>query len=71
MSQTELINNLFTYHPPKTDSQIERYTDIRNAGKLFAEVIGDVCPVSEEYKIALQKIRGAVMWANAAIACNE
>lgn len=71
MSQKEQIERIFTYQPPKNDSQIERYKEIRNAGRLMAEIIVDACPVSEEYKIALQKIREAIMWANAAIACNE
>lgn len=68
----ETIKNMFTYHPPKTDSQIERYTEIRNTGKMFAETITEACPAgSDEFVIALQKIREAVMWANASIACNE
>jgi hypothetical protein len=64
------IENLFTYHPPKPD-QIERYEKIREAGKAFAELLDEAVPGSPERSTALAKIREAVMWANAAIACNE
>lgn len=64
------IENLFTYHPPKPD-QIPRFEQIREAGKDFATLLNDCAPGSPERSTALAKIREAVMWANAAIACNE
>lgn len=64
------LDNLFTYHPPHGD-QVERYGTIRAAGLTFAEEIAESCPPSPERSTALTKIREAVMWANAAIACNE
>ena len=67
----EFLKKVFKYHPPKSDSQIERYTEIRSMGQQFAEVIDETVPLCEEKKVAIQKIREAVMWANAAIACNE
>jgi hypothetical protein len=60
----------FRYHKPKAD-QIDRYHNIRLAGRRLAETIAHCCPVSAEQTIALQRIREVVMWANASIACNE
>lgn len=69
------INDLkkwFSYHPPTKDgTQIERYERIRRAGWQFAQEIYTMTCVCEEKEIAMRKIREAVMWANAAIACNE
>lgn len=64
------LENLFSYHPP-LDSQIPKYGHIRSVGKQFAEEILRLTPKSREQTIAINKIREAVMWANAAIACNE
>ena len=64
------LDNDFTYHPPFGD-QVERYTQIRNEGKNFAELCAASCPESRELSVALTKIEEAVMWANSAIARNE
>lgn len=64
------IENNFTYHAPKED-QPERYKEIRNHGKHFAQTILQFCPSSREKSLALTKLEEAVMWANAAIARNE
>lgn len=64
------LDNLFSYHPPK-GSQVERYNDIREAGRLFAQVILDSTPPGADQSAAVMKIREAVMTANAAIACGE
>lgn len=64
------LDNLFTYHAPKTD-QIARYATIRQAGKDFAKLIRDNCPPSADRSVAIRKIREVVMNANASIACNE
>jgi hypothetical protein len=64
------LDNIFTYHPPKGD-QVDRFSDIRQSGKELAEIIVDSCPPSPERSTALAKVREAIMWANAAIACNE
>lgn len=64
------LDNIFTYHPPK-DDQIPRFGVVRDAGKDFAEAVAMSCPPSPERSTAIAKIREAVMWANASIACNE
>lgn len=64
------LDTLFTYHPPLPD-QIGRYETLRMQGRAMAQQVAEHCPPSPERSIALTKIREAVMWANAAIACNE
>lgn len=63
------IDHLFTYHPPSQD-QIPKYNELREAAKKFAKTVYRLTPEGEEKKIAIQKIREAVMFANASIACE-
>jgi hypothetical protein len=64
------LENWFTHHPPADEEAVQVYQEIRNGGREFAGLIVDQCPLSHERDEALKKIREAVMWANAAIACN-
>lgn len=64
------ILNWFSYHPPKKD-QPPRFEEIRKEAIKLASKIISITPESEEQKIAIQKLRECVMFANAAIACNE
>jgi len=64
------LERAFTYHRPKED-QKERYELLRDAGKGLARIIFRNCPDSREKSTAIAKLREAVMWANASIACNE
>lgn len=64
------LNNRFTYHPPIGD-QVERYAAIRKEAAFLAGMFNQYCPDSEELELAINSLRTAVMWANAAIACNE
>jgi len=65
------IDNVFTYHPPFGDQQA-RYEDIRENGKNMANIINVHCPATSiEKAAAIAHLRMAIMWANAAIACNE
>lgn len=66
----EQIENNFKYHSPK-EGQTERYTEIRDAAKVFAELINDECPDSREKSLAITHLEESVMWSNAAIARNE
>jgi len=71
MSYTnETIENVFTYHSPK-DDQPGRYATIREQGRVLAQLILDNCPDHKDRDKAIDKIREAVMWANASIAINE
>lgn len=63
------IDNMFTYHPP-TPNDVVAHEDIRAAGRLTARAIVELAPPSRERSTAIAKLREAIMWANAAIACN-
>jgi len=60
----------FTYHPPKGDQQ-KKYETLRLEALELAQLMNDFCPDSREKSIAIRKLREAIMWANASIACNE
>jgi hypothetical protein len=60
----------FTYHPPKLE-QPERYECIRAEALGMAITLCELAPDSRERALALTNLQQAVMWANAAIACNE
>jgi len=64
------IDKVFKYHAPKGDQPL-RYERIRSAAKNFAKILVECCPDSEDRKRAIQKVRIAVMLANASIAINE
>ena len=68
-SVRSIIENNFTYHPPKQE-QIAYYEMIRNQAKDLALFIDQVCPLSREKMLALTKLEECVMWANASIARN-
>ncbi len=69
-TQLDRITRSFTYHPPKAD-QIERYRQVRLAAEAAASLWVLHCPDSRELALAMTHLQQAVMWANAAIACNE
>ena len=64
------IENAFIYHAPKNEAMVETYQSIRNTGLDLAKIIHEKCPDTPETEIAINKVREAVMWANASIACN-
>lgn len=66
----EHLDNLFSFHPPKGD-QTERCNDIREAGRLFAQVVIDSTAPGFDQTASIRKIREAVMTAHAAISCGE
>lgn len=64
------LSHVFTYHPPQGD-QIQRYAELREAGKTLAFYVAELCPPSRERDIAIERISEAIMHANAAIARHE
>jgi len=68
----QLIQSWFTYHRPHGD-QPQRYERIRSAGLAFAAAVAENCEDTDTYEFwkAVDKIREAVMWANASMAVNE
>lgn len=68
--QREILNNIFTYHPPFANQQ-QRYQQLRDKARELAEMFADYVPESHEMDQALDHLRMSVMWANSGIACNE
>lgn len=68
--QTDQRLKAFTYHPPG-GTQSERYERLRASVKNLAELFNHNCPPGRELSLAQTRLQEAVMWANAAIACNE
>ncbi len=66
----EQLMNTFSYHPPQ-GNQAERYGLLRHEVGKLAYIIACNTPESREQSVALTKLQEAVMFANAAIACNE
>ena len=69
MITKEQLDNWFTYHPP-AGGQVEAYQRLRDAARVFADVVVELTPPSADQTAAVRKIREAVMTANAAIACE-
>lgn len=65
--ESEELYIRFKYHPPK-DDQPEKYEDIRDYARRYAQMIVILCPDSRERSLALTKLEEVVFWANAAIA---
>jgi hypothetical protein len=65
------LEKRFTHHPPKDETQVARYTDIRDVAKSFSYALCDACPQSRELSLALTHLEEVVFWANASIARNE
>lgn len=63
------LDHLFSYHAP-TPEQIPLYEALRAKGGEFARLIGALCPPGPDRSHAIRQVRDAVMWANAAIACE-
>lgn len=65
--EQEILDNMFTYHPPR-EKQVEVYEQLRATAKEFAALVVNICPDSDERGKAVARINEAVMWANASIA---
>jgi len=69
---TDLIDKLFTYHPPKgTLEQPRRYSVITAKFKELAEFLNKELPPGPDKTVALRSLSRARMDANLTIACNE
>lgn len=71
MIDAKEIETRFTYHPPKDESQIQRYQEIRARGMELANYLAVNCPASRELSLALTKLEEMIMFANASIARRE
>lgn len=64
----ETLTELFKYHPPTTQGQIETYDKLRSMGLNLAMLILTSVPTSRDQTLAITKLREALMFANSAIA---
>jgi hypothetical protein len=60
-------DHIFKHHPPAY-SNIEKYTVIRDVGRLFTKDVLEITPPGSDQDEAIKHIRMAVFFANAAIA---
>lgn len=67
MYTVEMIEDMFTYHPPSPD-QLPKYQNIRQAAKAFALVLIENTPESADQSATIRLLRQTVMSANQAIA---
>lgn len=63
----EEIRELFTYHPP-TSNTIPKFQAIKDAAIAFAIVIDSLCPPCADRSAAVRLVQQARMTANSAIA---
>lgn len=64
------IEAMFKSHPPK-EGDFEKYETIRKHAKVFAYLIDELCPESDEKDQAITNLQQVTFWANASIARNE
>jgi hypothetical protein len=67
--ELQQVDHSFAYHAP-TGTKGERHAAVRGTMLESARQVLELCPPSRERAIALTKLREAMMWANAAIACG-
>lgn len=65
----EKLRHIFSFHAPPDDLTKERHATIRRAAETMAALVVVNTPISEEQEKAVEHIRLAMFWANAAIAC--
>jgi hypothetical protein len=68
-SDSDVLAELFRYHPPTPDT-LPKYAAINQAAKNFAEIVLANCPGSADRSAAIRLIRDARMTANASVALN-
>ena len=67
---SQRIEAMFKHHPPK-EGDYEKYEAIRKHAKVFAYLIDELCPESEEKDQAIINLQQAVFWANASISRHD
>ena len=69
------VVNWFSYHRPPSEAVAQKYERIRSAGLALAHTIlseaTGITGTPDDLTVAIQKVREAVMWANAYIACGK
>jgi hypothetical protein len=67
--RTADIDNRFRYHPP-TPEAIAKHEMLRDAHRQLAHLVLETVPAGRHQSLALTALQEALMWANAAVACD-
>jgi len=65
------VERNMTNHPPKDDTVIHTYEQIRSEFKELATLIDQTCPTSREKSLVFTNLEQALMWAIASIARKD
>lgn len=65
------IDQIFDHHPPRNENTANLHAALRREVKTTAAFFIAELPDSPEKILALRKLQEALMWGNAAIACNS
>lgn len=68
--QTDDIENRFSYHRPVNDAAVRQHEAIRAAVRTLAHFVVANTPKGRHQSLALTALQEAMMWANAAVACD-
>lgn len=64
------IDERMDHHPPTSPTTGDAHATVRLLVKACAKAVKDITPPGRETALFLTHIQEALMWANAAIACN-
>lgn len=67
----ELVDRLFTLHPPSTPEIAGQMDSLRREFRILARYVVDAVPRTPDRTVALRSLHRACMDAMAAVACNQ
>lgn len=67
----EALISQFSYHPPSTPAIGALHGEVRDHSFALANWLNENLPECPEKTLAIRKVREAMMWGNAAIACHS
>lgn len=67
----EDVRDAFAFHPPKDETVSAMHSEARAEALQFAHWILENLPPCDERDTAIEKVREAMFWTNAGIACNQ
>lgn len=62
------IEHRFAFHAATTDEKRDAHGSIRQACRVAADYINDICPDGREKSLAITALEEAMMWGNASLA---
>lgn len=64
----DVINNIFSYHPPTNSSVADLHADIRAKCRELAHWFNHHLPACPEATLAIRQLQQAMMYGNSAVA---